>query len=112
MGPANKTGTRQRDPEPANGTTGTGQRDNGNGTTGQRDGQYRAHPPRFKHVFFHVLMRKEILLKHLLPRQDELSGKKTEPVLNEIVKHVLVDVLRTTQVRQTLLHLISAAGMQ
>ena len=37
MGPANKTGTRQRDPEPANGTTGTGQRDNGTTGTGQRD---------------------------------------------------------------------------
>ena len=36
--------------------------------------------------------------------------KKKVPVLNEIVKHVLVDVLRTTQIRQTLLHLISAAG--
>ena len=31
---------------------------------------------RFKHAFFHVLMRKEILLKHLRPKQDELSGKK------------------------------------
>ena len=33
------------------------------------------------------------------------------PVLNEIVKHLVVDVLRTTQILQTLLDLIAAEDL-